>query len=74
MTVSLIQYIYKNNTLNLGQLINYLQKLNRPDLIALIQQQQTVNKLKNTSGYSSEENKSKTKSMKSTKENFSIEN
>ncbi|CAH8487498.1 unnamed protein product [Heterobilharzia americana] len=53
ITVSLIQHICKHNMLNLGQLLNCLQKLNRPDLIALIQQ--TTIKCKKSIGHSSNE-------------------
>ncbi|CAH8456359.1 unnamed protein product [Schistosoma turkestanicum] len=73
MTVSMFQYIYLQNTMNLGQLMNYLQKINRPDLVVLLQQQIGIIKSKKPMSHSNEEYKNKTKSMKS-KENFQIEN
>ncbi|TNN08705.1 Tumor necrosis factor receptor superfamily member 16 [Schistosoma japonicum] len=58
MTVSMFRYICIQNTVNLGQLINYLHKINRSDLVGLLQQQQTgTMKTKK----SSEEHKNKTK-------------
>uniref|UniRef100_A0A5K4FBV6 TNFR n=1 Tax=Schistosoma mansoni TaxID=6183 RepID=A0A5K4FBV6_SCHMA len=73
MTVSMFQYMCLQNTVNLGQLMNSLQKLNSPDLVALIQQQIGIIKSKKTINQSNEEYKTKTKSIKS-KENFQIEN
>ncbi|CAH8458437.1 unnamed protein product [Schistosoma bovis] len=73
MTVSMFQYMCLQNTVNLGQLMNSLQKLNRSDLVALIQQHTGIIKSKKSINHSNEEYKDKTKSMKS-KENFQIEN
>ncbi|CAH8461969.1 unnamed protein product [Schistosoma intercalatum] len=72
MTVSMFQYMCLQNV-NLGQLMNSLQKLNRSDLVALIQQHTGIIKLKKSINHSNEEYKDKTKSMKS-KEIFQIEN
>ncbi|VDO76029.1 unnamed protein product [Schistosoma margrebowiei] len=73
MTVSMFQYMCLQNTVNLGQLMNSLQKLNRSDLVALIQQHTGIIKSKKSINHSNEEYKNKTKSIKS-KENFQIEN